>query len=267
MTVAMQIPPLPAAHAQALALLLQHDVGLAEVAAIIESDPGLTAATLRGANSADSAPVARIVRAGDAIVRLGARTSRALIVAAMLRNQMDRMEGSRLDMDELWRHVIGVGIIADGAMSAKPGETAASAFTGGVLHDLGRVVLAAGQPRHYAKVVRLVHEGADPLEAERRVLGLDHAQFGAEVAEVWAVPPDLAIAITEHHEDPRTPLARHLQTGRRIAARLSIGDGLCGPDDPRLCAEPAEGDDLLIASLGGPDRLKRRVDWFRGALG
>ncbi|MEZ4502616.1 MAG: HDOD domain-containing protein [Dehalococcoidia bacterium] len=268
MTAALQIPPLPAAHARALALLMERDVGLAEVvAAIIEPDPGLTAAVLRAANSAESAPVDRITRAGDAIVRLGARTARALVIASMLRGRMERLSTAKLDLEELWRHLIGVGLIADASLSVARGDARVPAFTAGLLHDVGRIALAASQPPHYARIARLVREGRDAREAERHVLGVDHEQFGAEVAAHWGLPSEIAEAVTGHHEPGAGETARHVAVARRIAGRLSIGDGLHFADDPRLTALGSEEDRLILATLGGPQALQRRIAWFRGAIG
>jgi putative nucleotidyltransferase with HDIG domain len=267
MTAALQIPPLPAAHARALALLMEQDVGLAEVAAIIESDPGLTAAVLRAANSAESAPADRITRAGDAIVRLGARTARALVVASMLRGRVDRLAAAKIDLEELWRHLIGVGLIADASLSAAKGDARAPVFTAGLLHDLGRIALAANQPQHYARIARLVREGRDARDAERHVLGTDHEEFGAEVARHWGLPDVISAAVAHHHEPGTNVVATHVGVGRRIAGRLSIGDGVHFADDPRLTEATAEHDKYVLATAGGPTALERRIAWFRGAIG
>ena len=74
------IPPLPAARAHTLSLLLQPHVSLAEVAAVAEADPALTVTLLRAANSAASSPLDQVRRTADALVRLGVDDSRGLIL-------------------------------------------------------------------------------------------------------------------------------------------------------------------------------------------
>ncbi len=106
------VPPLPGAHARALALLLDSDAGLSEVAAIIEADPGLTAAMLRAANSAASAANTPIVRVADALVRIGFRNARSLVVAALLRSQAGSLDGAGIDLSAFWDHLLATGLIA-----------------------------------------------------------------------------------------------------------------------------------------------------------
>lgn len=79
------VPPLPGAHARAMALLMNLDASMAEVSAVIEADPGLTASMLRAANSAASGSNTPIVRVADALVRIGFRNARSLVVATLLR--------------------------------------------------------------------------------------------------------------------------------------------------------------------------------------
>ncbi|MSQ31493.1 MAG: HDOD domain-containing protein [Dehalococcoidia bacterium] len=80
---------------------------LAELAAVVETDPAAAAAILRAANSVASAPADRIGRVGEAIVRMGIEDTRSILVALMLRDASgEALERSGLDLDELWRHLI-----------------------------------------------------------------------------------------------------------------------------------------------------------------
>ena len=245
-------------------MLLHHDVGLAEVAAVIESDPALTAAVLRAANSAESSPVMTVATAADGIVRLGACVARSLVIAVMLRQQGFNLDRSRIVLDEMWKHVVATGLIADGAMRSRSAQDQAPAFTAGLMHDLGRLAMAGQQARHYARVVRLIGEGESPRDAERRVFGLDHVEFGVEVGRAWSLPPELVQAVAEHHEEATTDLSRHVQTGRRIAYGLGIGGGLVEPDAPGI--EAGSPDALVVASMGGQKQIAAHIAWFRGAV-
>ena len=209
--------------------------------------------------------VCTVATAAAGIVRPSARTARALVIAVMLRQQGFDLDRSRIKLNELWRHVVATGLIADGAMRSRFAHAQEPAFTAGLMHDLGRLAMAGQQPRHYARVVRLIGEGDDPREAERRVFGLDHVDFGVEVGRAWSLPPELVQAVAEHHDEPTTDLSRHVQTGRRIASGLGIGDGLVEPDAPGIEAESSDA--LVVASMGGAKQIAARIEWFRGAIG
>lgn len=261
------IPPLPAARAHTLALLLQPRVSLAEVAAVAEGDPALTATLLRAANSVASAPVDPVRTAGDALVRLGVQDSRALILAALLEDaSSEALERSEIDVDELWRHLLAVALLAEATCGADETLTPyrGLAFTAGVLHDVGRLVLAAQQPRRYARVVRLARRGTPVIEAERSQFSLDHASFGGGVALAWGLPEAIASAVAGHH-DGGTPLADALQRASALSLALGIGDGVTPAPVPSLDFGTLAAAPLRL--LGGPGVLQRRIEWFRAALG
>lgn len=258
------VPPLPGAHARAMALLMDLDASLAEVSAIIEADPGLTASMLRAANSAASAVNTPIVRVSDALVRIGFRNARSLVIAALLRSQGDALDGSGLDLPAFWDHLLATGLVAVAA--SPPGDGRSAAFTAGMLHDVGRLAMAAVAPAEYARVVDLARGGAPTLEAEREVFGTDHLETGLVAAGSWSLPPELTTAITGHHHACDDPVAAAVVAARRIAGLLGYGDGVRPAHDPGLIEEAQADDTRILASLGGPEALARRVAWFRTAL-
>ncbi len=259
------VPPLPGAHARAMSLLMEVDSSLAEVAAVIEADPGLTASMLRAANSAASAVGTPIVTVADALVRIGFRTARSLVVAALLRSQTATLDAAGIDLGALWDHLLVTGLIAVGA--SPPGEGRSAAFTAGVLHDVGRIAMGAVAPTEYRRVVQLARSGVPTLEAERTVFGTDHLEVGLVAAGSWSLPPALTEAIVSHHGRCAGELAQAVADGRRLAALLGYGDGVLLAGDARMVEAEAQPDDArILAGLGGPEALRRRVAWFRNAL-
>jgi len=261
------IPPLPAARAQTLALLLQPQVSLAEVAAIAEADPALTATLLRAANSAVSAPVDEVRRTADALVRLGVDDSRGLILAALLQDTATAaLERSGIDLEAMWRHTLAVALLTEATCSADAtlAEARPMAFTTGVLHHVGRLALASQHPRRYQRVIRLVERGMPELEAEMSQFGVDHAAFGGGVALAWELPAVIAQAIASHHLGG-SPLAEALRRGIELARTLGLGDGVRPGAVPSLDFGAVGSAPLRL--IGGPGALTRRIEWFRGALG
>ena len=261
------IPTLPAARAHTLALLLQPQVSLAEVAAVAEADPALTATLLRAANSAFSSPVDPVHRVADALVRLGVEDSRAIILATLLHDTASSaLDRSEIDLDALWRHTLAVALLAEATCAAEPAFQSARGlgFTAGILHCVGRLVLASQHPRRHARAVRLAQRGMPILEAEVSQFGVDHAAFGGGVAIAWGLPDVIARAIAAQDVGGE-PLADALRAARALARDLGIGDGVLEAPAPSLDFRADDAAPLRL--VGGPAVLQRRIEWFRAALG
>ena len=261
------IPPLSATHAHTLALLLQPQVSLAEVAAVAEGDPALTATLLRAANSAASSPVEQVRRTADALVRLGVEDSRGIILATLLHDSAgSALERSEIDLDALWRHTLAVALLTEAVCNADPafGEVRTMGFTAGILHVVGRLVLASQHPRRHARAVRLARRGMPILEAELSQFGVDHAAFGGGVAIAWGLPDVIASAIAAQ-DVGGDPLAEALHRARLLAWEMGIGDGVVSAPLPALDFSAETAAPLRL--VGGPAALQRRIEWFRAALG
>ncbi len=264
----LAIPPLPAARARALPLMLGQDVALAELAALVESDPALVAALLRAANSAASSPRDRVDSAGAALVRLGLEPARQIAMGVLLSDGFGEMDDSLYDLDEMWRHLLVVALLADALawLETPPGTPRPPAFTAGLLHDVGRLAMLALEPRACAAVIELVGNGVPPLEAERELLGEDHAEWGGRVAIEWGLPEPIPQAIAGHHRGAsEDPLAEILLRAREIARNVGVGDGVLSASAPTGQLD-AMGR-AAVAHLGGVARLFARVEWFRGSIG
>ena len=104
-----------------------------------------------------------------------------------------------------------------------------SAFTAGLLHDAGRLLLASRQPLLYRRALDRMREGADAVAAERELLDGDHLAWGDEVARGCRLPDEIRTAIAGHHDATSTdPLTAAVVRARGIARALGVGDGLPG---------------------------------------
>ena len=138
------------------------------------------------------------------------------------------------------------------------------AFTTGILHDVGRLVLAAQHPRRYARVVRLVQRGTPAMEAELSQFGVEHAAFGGGVALAWGLPPEIAAAVAAHHTGG-APLADALRHAIDLTRALGLSDGVHPAPVPSL--EFGARNAAPLRLIGGAGVLLKRIDWFRAALG
>jgi putative nucleotidyltransferase with HDIG domain len=247
-----EIPVLPHGRARALAALRDGGVNVADVVPAIDADPALTAGVLRAANSAASSPLTRIGNTRDAVVRIGLRQTRQIVAASALQEAFP-LRGSELEVEELWRHLVTTAMFAQ-EWERLPVQ-GHDAFTAGLLHDVGRMAMAAQAPRAYAQVVGFARGGTDAREAELAVFEIDHVAVGEQIAAAWSLPDDVAEGIAAHHGGGRSRAARAVADAREAAELLGLGDGI----RPRVLTaaeedEAAELDSPPPLVIGGASR-------------
>lgn len=261
-----ELPLLPAPRERALLVLMNPDASLEAYLSVIEGDPSLTAAVLRAANSAMSWPVRPIRDASEGVVRLGTSAVRHLITATVVRSQFASIEAAGIDADELWRHVLGCALLSEA--QAQDEVVGRQAFTIGLLHDLGRLAMGAQAPTRYQEVVNAAQNGGSARDAERRLFGITHAEFGQKICERWRLPAEIGEVVGAHHEteisDDEVPAAaddpvRRLAVSRWIVRNMGVGDGVHRPER-RL---PHAEEHPLLARLGGRADLMHNIRWFR----
>lgn len=193
------LPALPAAVFELLTLLGRDDVGTPALVAKISLDQALTAKTLRLANSSFYGMPRHVASVSDATAVLGLRTVRVVLTAAALHGSFKPPECVGFDFMAFWRHAVSTAVCAR-LIGAEIGADAEAAFTAGLLHDIGELILASSHPERFAEVLAQQAQSAAPLrEIETALLGIDHAQVGARVAEHWRFPKPIVDAITDHH--------------------------------------------------------------------
>lgn len=209
---------------------------------VISQDQSLTASVLRLANSAYYGFPRRISTVTEAIILLGFNAIRGLVLAASVHDVLNReMSGYALGQGELWRHSYACGIGARIIARRVKFPIIDQAFTAGLLHDIGKVVLNFFLQDVYQEVTRRIEKEKVPfMVAEATVLGFDHAAVGARVAEAWNLPVELAEPIAYHHQPMAAPnhrrLAAIVHVSDAICIMMGIGlgiDGLCYPLDPQ----------------------------------
>ncbi len=265
-TTSARVPVLSPAQTQSVSLIMSKDATISELAAVIETDPALSLALLRFANSALGAPVQRVVRISDAIVRLGLEDTRRVVLGIVMQQTAGaELEESGIDQDELWRHLVATAILADAVTSVDRSlrEVRPLAFSAGLLHNIGRLALATASPAHFRRVLRRVRIGEDVLEAERTEFNTDHAELGVEIAVAWGLPAELHPAIGSHHERG-TGVVEAVYRARQLVEAIGIGDGVT----PAVSCSFTESmeDAIAVMHVGGVAQIHERVDWFRGAL-
>jgi putative nucleotidyltransferase with HDIG domain len=122
------------------------------------------------------------------------------VTAAAIIARFPAQDSARFDLPAFWRHSIGVASCAR-VLSARTGQNPNTAFICGLLHDIGRVLLATSYPGHHAEIAayRTSHDCLWS-EAELEVIGLDHTEIGAALAARWNFPESIQQAVAGHHQ-------------------------------------------------------------------
>jgi len=271
------LPALPEAAMDALALLRDSDSHIQDCADRLACDPALTARVLGLANSAFFGARGKVTSVAGAIQVLGRRSVIALLATASVSQTMSGQHTGGLDLRGFWRHTLGSALAAQ-AIARERGDDDGLAFTTGLLHDIGLLALATHFPAETEAVAawRLQHDCAQ-LSAERAVLGdaVSHPMVGGMIATHWHFPHEVTQAIRWHHnpsaaEPALAPAAQRLTDTVHVADALVHALDLQGdaaervpPVDAgawaRLSLSPEAGLRVLAHAEGGVQELAQAL--------
>lgn len=224
------LPSLPAVVMDLLGSLEQEDIDISVLAKKVAHDPALTAKTLRLANAPAFGLQARVATIQQAVTFLGFQATRNLITAAAITGCFPAGRCPGFDDKAFWRHASASAICAR-ALARRMRFNQDIAFTAGLLHDVGQLVLASSQPAAYGAVLAWrKQQGCSLLQAERAVLGIDHIDAGVALASHWQFSDTLRQAIVRHH-DPDTPGAGLLAAIVHVADAIVHALDLAGDED------------------------------------
>lgn len=262
------LPSLPSVVSDLLRSFDDENVDVGSVARQIAQDQALTAKVLRVANSAFYGLQNRVGSIQEAVVVLGFNSVRGMVLGTGISGvfQPERCPG--FDLDRYARDSITVGLAAR-AMAGEAGLNGELAFTTGILHDIGRLVLASCFAERYSPAL-LAGGGSSLASAvEREVLGIDHAEVGGLLAETWHFPPVLRDAVRFHHAVPASTSASPTITDLiHVADALAHGFGRDGASgvvpDPQAVSRLGLDEEKMVRVLA---RVDREMDEAFAAFG
>ena len=179
----------------------------ADVAKSLSRDEGLVLRVLKLANSAAYGMTRKISNISEAISLLGYKNVSNIILAAEVYSSMDKgLSGYALDRGELWRHSLMVAYASRYLAKITKSVNTEDAYVGGLLHDIGKVILNDYVRFGYGIIVKMVEEKHITFtEAELSVLGFDHAMIGSVLVERWEMPESYRFAVEYHHKPNELP--------------------------------------------------------------
>ena len=209
-----------------------------DVASSLSRDEGLVLRTLKLANSAAYGMSRNISDISEAIALLGYKNISNIVLAATVYSVMDKgLSGYALDRGELWRHSLTAAYAARYIAQTTKKVPPEEAYVGGLLHDIGKVVLNDYVRFGYGIIVKLVEEEHIPFtEAELRVLGFDHATVGSLLVERWDLPEGYHYSTLLHHNPNALepdhsafqPLVDVVSVANSMCLMLGVGLGADG---------------------------------------
>jgi HD-like signal output (HDOD) protein len=197
------LPALPTAVTRVLELTENPNATATDLDKLIGSDPALATKVLRVVNSAYYGLSSEVSTTSHAIVILGFQQVRNLVLSmAAMSLVKARTQAMIQTQYAFWRHAFGTASAAR-MLAERKGcsvETRDIAYTGALLHDLGELFLLANFPDLLREVLRqCAATGTMMQESEQRVLGIDHAEIGGMLTQVWKFPVELTDMVAHHH--------------------------------------------------------------------
>lgn len=220
------------------------------IARLIAKDPAILAKVLQVANSAAIGLAERVSDPAEAVQYLGMRTVRSLALSAQVYQSFAPGRLKSFSADALWGHLMNCGELARQILRKERAQASdlEDAFTAGMLHDMGKLMLADGLPEEFGEAIALAKDTKMPLsKAEQQVFGATHAGLAAYLLGLWGLPVEIVEAVAFHDAPEKSDL-------KKVSAltAVHVANALC---------DETEADSLnmdYLKEIGAENRLE---DW------
>jgi len=266
------ISPLPGTVVRLIDVINKPQSTAQDIVEVIKYAQALTGQMLRMCNSAYFGLSSEVHSLHDAVRYLGTMKVLQLLMAVHGNALLSKgQNGYGLEPGILWKHSVSVALAAS-ILGQRVGlRDVGLAFTAGLLHDIGKVILNEYVGKEFSEIARIVSEQkASFVEAEKQVLGFSHEEIGEKVAEKWQLPDALIRPIRYHHDPslltPADPLVDVIYLADCVCLLFGIG---LGTDELHYRADPAVMErcnlcesDLEITGASMMIELKRIEELF-----
>lgn len=200
----VSIPTIPSTLLKLKEVCADEDSDATDIAAVIEHDPAVAAKVLRLVNSSFYALSRSVTAIPVACTILGRRVVQNVVLQATVLEQFSETDDSgAFNIDQLWDHSFKTAVATQMLASKSPYDfelTKDDAYTCGLMHDVGKVILHQSVPEDYCKVLEMSREQGIPLaRAEDQLLGFNHGDVGGLLSGAWKLSQHLVWAIQFHH--------------------------------------------------------------------
>lgn len=220
-----QLPPLPEVASKVINMVNNPDVSFKQVALEISKNQAMTANILKLCNSAFFSKGKEITSIDRAIVTLGLKEVKDIVLLVAAKPVLDKpVMGYDLGQGDLWKQGLAVATMSrDIALAKKHKDIADVVFTGGIIHNVGKVVIALFVQQAFMNILDQVQSnGISFHEAEKNVLGFNHQEVGEKILEKWNFPPVLR-SIVRYYQDPELAPAEH----QLVVSIVHVANAIC----------------------------------------
>lgn len=196
------LPSLPSLYVEIMAELNRADPDMEKIGEIISQDLGITAKVLQIVNSPFFGLMQAVQSPARAVGLLGLDVVRAMVLSAGTFSKFKKISAAGFSMEDLWQHgmqTAGYAKCIAHAHQCKP-RVEEAAFIAGLMHDIGKLVVAANKPEAYEEIQARLAENEEAFHvAERAVYHADHAELGGYLLGLWGIPDEVLQAVAYHH--------------------------------------------------------------------
>lgn len=259
------LPPVSSAALQLVSLLDRTDAANEDIVRVLRQDAVLTAKLLRLCNSSAMALKEKVTSVDQAVFLLGHAQIFQMVMALAFRGPLTVVLRSHAaESNALWHHSLLAATAAELAVSGglELGVDSSTAFTVGLLHDIGKLVTTQFATEETSNATRaLVARGLTAVQAEREIWGTDHAEVGTGLMYLWHLPEEIVDAVGRHHQPILVPQPR-------LSALASLANHAAhrAGEQYSQSAPPAGESDLLEAFGFTTEKFEELVGRLGGAL-
>jgi len=222
------LPSPPATYLRLTEAMRDPKIGAKAIGTIVEEDPAMSVKILQLVNSAYFGLAHAATSVAQAVNYLGMEVLRALTLSAHVFSAIDGSGRSHRKLDEIQRSSLATATIA--RQMIKNRDLANEAFTAGVVHDVGRIVILLAMPEEAQRIAAEAEaSGRAEHELEQELLGVSHAEIGAYLLGVWGVPFSIVETTAYHHEPSRaSPEVSPMLAPVHLASAMVLAAGRPG---------------------------------------
>ncbi|MFZ1986381.1 MAG: HDOD domain-containing protein [Desulfatitalea sp.] len=198
-----ELPTLSAVAMRVNGMLQDMNTTARELSEVIEKDQSMVSKLLRLANSSFFGFSSRVSNVAHAVMILGFNSvlNAVLSMAVMDALALPKNKQNKIDMTAFWQHSISVAVVSRHLRQASGGHRHENAFTAGIIHDIGKVVMARYFPERFGRVCQAMEAGKSSFqEAEKNHFPMGHGAVGAFLVRCWNLPDDLSAVVAQHHQ-------------------------------------------------------------------
>lgn len=247
------VQPFPKVVQRVMEMLDDPETDVKALAEVIQYDQVITANVLKICNASYFGLPRKVSSLNEALVIVGHNTLKDIIITSSSARFYKGAvgEGYKLEQGELWRHSVATGILAKHMVKHIREVDSGTAYTVGLLHDIGKRFLSTFVADDFKQImIKVVKDHCSFVEAEKELLGIDHAELGGLILEKWEFPEEMQLAVRQHHDPDalkKEPLTALVSLSNALVISMGIGVGADG------LATKLQGEGLKRFGITPPD--------------